>query len=63
MNHREYGTPARMLFLAGQERGIRISYIARAKAASGQFRSELVRHAREANQSMVRFIRASQEIV
>jgi hypothetical protein len=60
--HREYGTPARLLFLAGQECGIKRSYMARARYAHGELRANLVRRAREANQALVRFLIAAQEI-
>jgi hypothetical protein len=60
--HREYGTPARLLFLAGQERGISLCYIKRARCVDGELRNRLVRHAREANWALVRFLRAAQEI-
>jgi hypothetical protein len=50
-----------MLYRAGQERGIAIIYLARAKGATNGSRATLVRLAREAGHESIRYLKASRE--
>lgn len=62
MNHREHGSPARLIYLAGQEKGIAISYIARARSAQNGSRTTLVKLAREAQWEALRFLASAREV-
>jgi hypothetical protein len=55
------GSSKRLWFLAGIERGIRMSYMSRAYGAGSDLRAELVRQARKANHEMLAYLRAAKE--
>lgn len=48
-----------LMFTAGRERGIALSYLARARMARGDTRSLLVRLAREAGRESIRYLKAA----
>lgn len=54
-----FGSSHRMYFLAGVERGIRMSYMSRAYGTDSYLRFELVKQAREANREMIRYLKAA----
>lgn len=58
-----FGSSNRLLFLAGQERGIRMTLMNRARGVGILARIPMVRYAREANHEMVRFLRAARSVM
>lgn len=57
----QLGTKDRLIYFAGRERGISLSYLARARSAHNGSRSTLVRLAREASWESIRFVIAARE--